>query len=114
MGTNPSTLPLGYACTDQGPKFGTVTIVPVVFAMAVLAVCLRFLARILTKAHLWYDDYVILVALVCPSLRISQYLLSDVFLSGCSLWGPFAAVKHENKYHRDPSRSGDLKPPHVR
>lgn len=62
MATGSSALPPEYLAADQGPKLDVICII--VFTLAVLAVCLRFLARILIRAPLWWDDYVILVALV--------------------------------------------------
>jgi hypothetical protein len=43
---------------------------PTVIAMttlAVIAVILRFVARYYAKTNLWWDDWSILIALVCPS-----------------------------------------------
>ena len=62
MATGPSALPPEYLAADQGPKLDVICIV--VFTLAAVAVCLRFLARILIKAPLWWDDYLIFVALV--------------------------------------------------
>lgn len=50
------------------------------WALAVIAICLRFLARQLSKAGLWYDDWLMIPATVCnlcitnhePSFRNRQ------------------------------------------
>jgi hypothetical protein len=59
---NVSSLPLDYINADQGPKVDAIAIT--CFALALVAVILRFVARILTKASLWWDDWTVLVALV--------------------------------------------------
>lgn len=64
---NVSSLPFDYLNADQGPKVDAITIT--CFSLAVVAVCLRFLARILTKATLWWDDWTVLGALVSSTAR---------------------------------------------
>ncbi len=59
---NVSSLPLDYLNANQGPKVDAIAIT--CFSLAVAAVFLRFLARILTKASLWWDDWTVLAALV--------------------------------------------------
>ncbi len=59
---NVSSLPLDYVQADQGPKVDSIAITA--FTLAALAVLLRFLARIHTKAGLWWDDWAVLTALV--------------------------------------------------
>lgn len=55
-------LPPAYIAADEGPQLDAITIA--VFTLAVVAVTLRFLARVLIKAPIWWDDFLILVALV--------------------------------------------------
>jgi hypothetical protein len=59
---NVSSLPLDYVQANQGPKVDIIAITA--FTLATIAVVLRFLARILTKASLWWDDWAVLTALV--------------------------------------------------
>jgi hypothetical protein len=59
---NVSSLPLDYIQANQGPKVDVICIIA--FTLAAVAVVLRFLARILTKASLWWDDWAVLIALV--------------------------------------------------
>ena len=59
---NVSSLPLDYVQANQGPKVDVISITA--FTLAAVAVFLRFLARILTKASLWWDDWAVLTALV--------------------------------------------------
>jgi hypothetical protein len=40
--------------------------------LAIVAVCLRFLARRLARAELWLDDWLSLLALVCSFLTLSK------------------------------------------
>ena len=35
------------------------------FALAVMAICLRFIARRLTRLPYWWDDWLMLPAIVC-------------------------------------------------
>lgn len=57
-----SQLPKEYLDANQGPKVNAITIFA--FTLAVVGVLLRFLARVLTKASLWWDDWLVLAALV--------------------------------------------------
>lgn len=57
-----SQLPKEYLDANQGPKVDAITIFT--FTLAVVGVSLRFLARVLTKASLWWDDWLVLAALV--------------------------------------------------
>ena len=59
---NVSSLPLDYVQANQGPKVDVIAITA--FTLAAVAVVFRFLARILTKASLWWDDWAVLTALV--------------------------------------------------
>jgi hypothetical protein len=59
---NVSSLPLDYIQANQGPKVDVICIIA--FTLAAVAVVLRFLTRILTKASLWWDDWAVLIALV--------------------------------------------------
>jgi hypothetical protein len=59
---NVSSLPLDYVQANQGPK--VVIIAITAFTLAAVGVFFRFLARILTKASLWWDDWAVLTALV--------------------------------------------------
>ena len=59
---NVSSLPLDYVQANQGPKVDIIAITA--FSLAAVAVVLRFLVRIMTKASLWWDDWVVLMALV--------------------------------------------------
>jgi hypothetical protein len=59
---NVSSLPLDYVQANQGPKVDIIAVTA--FTLAAVAVFLRFLARILTKASLWWDDWAVLTALV--------------------------------------------------
>ena len=52
---------------DQGPQLLPVFIIFTI--LPVIAVCLRLLARKTTRVSLWWDDYLILVALVRFHLR---------------------------------------------
>jgi hypothetical protein len=47
---------------DQGPK--VVAVAAVLMVISTIAVILRFVARLLSKAGLWWDDWCILAALV--------------------------------------------------
>ena len=47
------------------------------WAIALIAVCLRFLARRLTKAGLWYDDWLMIPA------TVSKRLLYDHIIDYC-------------------------------
>ena len=57
---------------DQGPRLLPVFIVFTI--LPVIAVCLRVLARILMQVKLWWDDYLIFVALVHVLLAIFDSL----------------------------------------
>jgi hypothetical protein len=59
---NVNSLPLDYLNAGQGPKVDAIAII--CFSLALVAVILRFLARVLTKASLWWDDWTVLAALV--------------------------------------------------
>ena len=59
---NVSSLPLDYVQANQGPKVDIIAITA--FSLAAVAVVLRFLVRTMTKASLWWDDWVVLTALV--------------------------------------------------
>jgi hypothetical protein len=59
---NASSLPLEYVQANQGPKVDIIAITA--FTLAVMAVALRFFARFMTKASLWWDDWAVLTALV--------------------------------------------------
>lgn len=63
-----SQLPKEYLDANQGPKVDAITIFA--FTLAVVGVSLRFLARGLTKASLWWDDWLVLAALVSNILYI--------------------------------------------
>lgn len=59
---NLSQLPKEYRDANQGPKLDAITIFA--FTLAVVGVSMRFLARVVTKASLWWDDWLVLAALV--------------------------------------------------
>ena len=53
----------------RGPEIGT-------WALALMTVCLRFIARQLSKEKFWYDDCLILLATVShPSIRAPSSML---------------------------------------
>lgn len=66
----------------QGPNTAT-------WALALMTVCFRFIARQISKQKFWYDDYLILIATVSnPSIRLPFVLAallskadSQVFIS---------------------------------
>lgn len=67
---NVSSLLLDYLNADQGPKVDAIAIT--CFSLALVAVILRFLARVLTKSSLWRDDWTILAALVGSAAELSS------------------------------------------
>ncbi|MCJ1377479.1 hypothetical protein MMC17_000574 [Xylographa soralifera] len=79
MASNSSTLPPEDLYATQGPKLDIITIV--CFSLAVVAVCLRFLSRAVIKASFWWDDFVILLALVLAlgPFALTLYLVSHNF-----------------------------------
>lgn len=52
---------------DRGPNINALQVVMIMTASG--AVVLRFVARKLSAAGLWWDDWMILAALVCSSTR---------------------------------------------
>lgn len=63
MGPNPSTMSPEYLHETSGPNANVIIIT--CFALAVVAVPLRLAARKAIKTPLWWDDYLIILALVC-------------------------------------------------
>lgn len=71
MGPEMSTVPPYDLYANRGPRGEAVAIT--CFVLAVVAVCLRLGARRAIKAPFWWDDFVIILALVClwyPSTTI--------------------------------------------
>jgi len=62
MATDLSTLPQDYHAADQGHELDTIAIV--CFTLAIVAVLLRLLARTVIRAPIWWDDFMIVIALV--------------------------------------------------
>ncbi|MCJ1282374.1 hypothetical protein MMC26_001697 [Xylographa opegraphella] len=79
MDSNTSTLSSEDLYATQGPKLDIIAIM--CFSLAVIAVCLRFLSRAVIKASFWWDDFVILLALVLAlgPLALTLYLVSHNF-----------------------------------
>ena len=53
---------------NQGPQLLPVFIIFTI--LPVIALCLRLLARRITRMNLWWDDYLIVFASVCSRLAI--------------------------------------------
>jgi hypothetical protein len=49
----------------------------VFIGLAVVAVVLRIVARILTRAYFWWDDFANLFAFVCSHLQLPKGLHTD-------------------------------------
>ena len=81
MALNSSTVSTEDQYATQGPKLDIITII--CFSLAVVAVCLRFLSRALIKASFWWDDFVILLALVCRTHALETRETDSCPLDSC-------------------------------